>query len=49
MSITEILKPISKPDLEKWKIEASLFCDSIAPSPTTIIESIQNQIEERSK
>lgn len=49
MSITEILKPISKPDLEKWKIEESLFRNSIASSPANIIESIQNQFEERTK
>jgi len=49
MSVTEILKPISKTELEKWKIEESLFRNSTALSPATIIESIQNQTEERTK
>jgi hypothetical protein len=49
MSVTEILKPISKTELEKWKIEESLFRNSTAPSPATIIQSIQDRLKEEAK
>jgi hypothetical protein len=49
MSVTVILKTISTAELDKWKIERDIIMDSIPINPATIIESIQNQTEERTK
>ena len=49
MSVTVILKTISTPELDKWRIERDILLNSIPTSPATIIESIQDQIEERTQ
>jgi len=49
MSVTVILKTISTPELDKWRIEREILLNSIPTSPATIIQSIQDRPKEEAK
>jgi hypothetical protein len=49
MSVTVILKTISTPELDKWRVERDILLNSIPTSPATIIQSIQDRLKEEAK